>query len=336
MTDVTKIAEQFTEFLDTFHSYREPYDDKLDAWLHELYAKIKRKYQRLDFKSVYFSPSSANSCPRELYVKAKKARKDDEDVKPWRRRWTAQGTSLGDWLQREILLAERHFEKFTGEVPRFTMARTENNEPFFEDFVKTQRFIEHNGQRFSLLGTCDGVMNYVTDDGEILRVGLEIKSKQTTAAQTSLHSLREPKEDHVKQITCYSLMYDVDYYLIAYVNASKKAWNMTQEEYAKTPDVRVFGVEITDEMKREVLDNFAMITEAVATGEAPAMDIERFGFNNFKTACALDLNEEEVAEVKARARQALKSSLPDWKKAKYLDAYEFIVDARERANGEAV
>lgn len=332
MTNVNQIAQDFTEFLDTFHSYREPYDSKMDAWLHELYANVLRKYQRLDFKSVYFSPSSANSCPRELYVKAKKARKDDEDVKPWRRRWTAQGTSLGDWLQREVLLAERHYEKFTGERPRFGMSRTEAGEPFFEDFVKTQRFFEHNGQRFSLLGTCDGVLEYVNDDGEIIRVGLECKSKQTTAAQTSLHSMREPKEDHVKQITCYSLMYDVDYYLVIYVNASKKAWNMTKEEYEKTPDVRVFGVEITEDMKREVLDNFAAITEAVATGEAPKLDIERFGFNNFKTACALDLSDEEVTEIRKQASLAMKSSLPEWKKKKYLEAYEFIVDTREEAS----
>lgn len=324
-----KIAEDFTKFLETFHSYREPYDDALDAWLHESYAKAKRKRQYFDFRSQpYFSPSSANSDKRELYEKMVGAKRDEQDVKPWQRRWTALGTQVGDWIQREILLAERHYGKFTGKAPYFTMARTDEGYPFFEDFVKTMKVIEHNGKRFSLFGTCDGVMEYVTDDGETLRVGLEIKSKQTTAAQTSDYSMREPKEDHVKQVTCYSIMYDVDYYVILYVNTSKKAWNMSDEEYAKSPDFKAFGIAITDEMKRDVLDTFAEVVALAEIGSPPPLDLDKFTFNNFKTACALSLSDDEFNEIKTKVQAVKRSRLPDWKKRSYIEALEFIEAVR--------
>jgi hypothetical protein len=328
--NITELAQEFTEYLNEWHSYKEPYDDKLDAWLHDLYAKEKAKYKRMDFKSVYFSPSSAGSCDRELYVKAKKMPKDDEEVKPWRRRWTAQGTQIGDWLQREILLSERHYEKYTGKEPAFKMARTDEGAPYFEDFVKTQRFFEHNGQRFSILGTSDGLLEYVdAETGEVKRIGLEIKSKQTSYSETGFNRMKAPKEDHVKQVTCYSLMYDLDAYLIVYVNTSKKAWFMSDEDFEKSPDFRVFGVDVTDEMKTAILDKFAEVTRCVAENTPPALDMDAFRFNNFKRSCALSLSEEEFATLKAQTRRAMNSGLPEWKRQIYYDNFQMIKEFRE-------
>lgn len=299
--------------------------------MHACYAAVKKKRQFFDFRSQpYFSPSSANSDKRELYVKAIGAKRDQQDVKPWQRRWTALGTAVGDWIQREILLAERHYKKFTGEGARFKMARTFEGYPYFEDFVKTMKVIEHNGKRFSLFGTGDGVMEYVTDDGEVIKVGLEIKSKQTTYSQTSDYSMRAPKDDHIKQVTCYSLMYDVDYYIILYMNTSRKSWMMSDSDYAKAPDFKAFGVQITDDMKRDVLDNFASILESVELGNPPPLDLSRWTFNNYKTACALSLTDEEYDEIKTQVHAVKKSRIPDWKKIQYVDALEFITTVRER------
>lgn len=328
--DINKVAEEFTDFLNTFHSFREPWDDKLDAWLHECYAKELRKFKKYDFNGQpYFSPSSANNCPRELYVKIKGAKRDEEDVQPHQRRWTAQGTAIGDWLQREILLAERHYKKFTGEEPHFKMARTNEGTPFFEDFVKNMKVIEHNGVKFSLFGTCDGVLLYKTDTGEVIRVGLEIKSKQTTAAKTSEYSMRRPQDDHVRQVICYSMMYDLDYYLIVYVNTSKKSWFMTPDEFKKNPDFRVFGIEVTNKMKTDVLDYFASIIKAVNENNPPKLDLNKWTFNNFKTACAKSLTDNEYDEIKTLVKYILKSSLPDWRKQQYYIAFQFIKQIRK-------
>lgn len=325
-----KIAEDFTDFLNTFHSYQEPWDDKLDVWLHECYAEILKDSKRPDFKGLpYFSPSTANSCPRELYEKIKGGERDKFSVQPHQRRWASQGTVIGDWLQREILLAEKHYKKFTGQEPKFKMARTEEGYPYFEDFVKTVKEVEHNGEQFMLFGTCDGILEYTTDTGETMRVGLEIKSKQTTYAQTGDYSMRKPQEDHIKQVTCYSIMYDVDYYLIVYVNTSKKSWVMTKQEAQKYPDIRVFGVEVTVEMKNEILTYFAGIVKAVNEDKPPELDLERWTFNNFKTTCANSLTDQEYNDIKKQVQQVLKSGLPDWHKQRYLDAFDFIKEVRK-------
>ncbi len=324
------IAKDFVAFLNEFHSYREPYDDALDAWLHECYATIKRRRTTYDFKSQpFFSPSSANADDRELYEKILGAERDLVDAHPYQRRWTSIGTAVGDVIQREILLAERHYEKFTGKQPRFKFDRTEEGFPFFEDFVKTMKVIEHNGKRFSLFGTCDGVMLYHTDDGDTLRVGLEIKSKQTTYAQTSESSLKAPKEDHVKQCICYSLMYGVDYYVILYVNLSKKGWAMSREEQSKYPDIRAFGIYITQDMKNEVLDKFASVVQAVELGAPPKLNLDKWEFNNFKRAIALRLKEDEVKELEQQVERIKRSCMPDFKKNQYVRALEFIKEVRE-------
>ena len=208
----------------------------------------------------------------------------------------------------------------------------------FEQFAPGLAQVTHNGEVFSLYGYCDGMMLYRTEEGEVLRVGLEVKSKQTTAAKTSEFSTRNgPDEKHVKQTICYSKMYNVDYYVILYVNCAKKAWEMTAEDFAKTPDIKAFGLYITDEMRAEVFDGFAEIVHAVNAKTPPPLDIENFTFNNFKRACALSLSEEEIAAIQRQVSAIMRSNLPDWKKrgpAKALADIERIraeEDAKEAA-----
>src|SRR5690606_19369121 len=160
--------------------------------------------------------------------------------------------------------------------------------------------VEHAGETFYLYGAPDGIMTYLTDEGEVIRVGLEIKSKQTTPARTSLHSMRKPEESHVKQAIAYSHMYNVDYYVILYVNAAKQSWELTDDQYEKTPDIRAFAIEITDEDRRALFDRLAEIQRAIRTNNPPKMDIDNFTFNNYKTACAESLSDEEFDELKAQ------------------------------------
>jgi len=143
--------------------------------------------------------------------------------------------------------------------------------------------------------------------------------------------MKEAEEGHRKQCVVYSIMYDVDYYIILYVNAAKKAWVMADGDYAATPDIRAFGFEITDAERTELLNHFADITHAISIDKPPALDLSRWTFNNFKTACALDLSDDEYSLLKAQVKRMLRSSLPDWKKQAYYEAIEFIKDVREAA-----
>ena len=251
--DIQVIADEFIRQFDDFCTKGGVgFDTELDKDIHSWYLNAPTVWP----KRPYFSPSSSKSCPRELYMKATGAKRDNFPRQPHQTRWTELGTAIGDMMQRMVLGMERK-DGYT-----FKFERNDVGQPMFEDFAKTNAKVEHNGQTFYLFGTTDGIMEYVTGDGEILRVGLEIKSKQTTPARTSLHSMREPEEGHVKQCVSYSHMYGVDYFIIVYVNGAKKSWVLTEEEYKATPDIRAFGIEITQDDRNELFDKFAEITSA--------------------------------------------------------------------------
>lgn len=330
-----QIAQDFERYLDAWHGSPETYDDELDAQIHRWYADVLTNRQRKVWpprNMPYFSPSSANACPRSLYEKLTGAKKDVTVTPPFQGRWTRIGTAIGDIIQRDLIFAEKHGSG------TFKFERNEHGEPVFEDFAKVSNVITHNGKTFALFGTCDGIMRYISEDGEVLRVGLEIKSKQTTYAQTSDYSTRNgPKEDHVKQAVCYSIMYGVDYYVLLYVNASKKSWMMTPDEFAKSRDIKAFGLYITDEMRAEVLDSLAGIVDAVDTRTAPTLDLDKWTFNGFKRACALSLTDEEYEYISRKVAFIQRSSLPDYKKREPMAALEFIerVRAEEQAKGAA-
>jgi CRISPR/Cas system-associated exonuclease Cas4 (RecB family) len=319
--DINAIAQEFTKQLDRWYSLPEQYDNELDRQIHEWYANPPTVWP----KRPYFSPSNSKACPRELYVKAKRAQKDSFPKPPYQGRWQEIGTAIGDVIQRTVLAMERKLPNCP-----FRFERTEDGRPVFEDFAKKNHEILHNGQRFYLYGTCDGIMQYINEDGEIIRVGLEIKSKQSTPAKTSRHSMREAEEGHRKQCVAYSIMYDVDYYIILYVNTAKKAWVMSDEDYEATPDIRAFGFEITDADRTELLDNFAEIARCIANDTPPALDLSRWTFNGFKTACAESLTDDEFAILKAQVKRMQRSSMPTWKIQQYVDAIMFIDEVREK------
>lgn len=319
--DIHEIAQKFVAELDRWYSRPETFDNELDKQIHAWYANPPVVYP----KKPYFSPSSSKSCPRELYVKAKGAKKDKTPRQPHQGRWTEIGTLIGDMIQRTVLAMERNLPGCP-----FRFVRNDDGTPMFEDFAKRNVKIERNRQTFYLYGTCDGIMEYITEDGEIVRVGLEIKSKQGSPSKTSVHSMHEAEEGHRKQCVAYSIMYDVDYYIILYVNAAKKAWIMSESEYETTPDIRAFGIEITDQDREELLGYFASIVEAVEQNKPPKLDLWQWTFNNYKTACALSLTDDEFDEIKDYVRQALKSSISNSAKESLYDAYTFIKEVREK------
>lgn len=330
-----RMVSDFLTMLDTWHASPEVFDDALDAQIHRWYADILSNRSRKVWpaKGVpYFSPSSVNDCRRALYEKLRGAKRDKAAIQPHQGRWTRFGTAMGDSIQRDLLFIKKHYARLTGEQPRFLVDTNETGEPMFEDFAKKSQIIEHNGKWFALYGTCDGILLYRTDDGEIIRVGLEIKSKQTTAAKTSQFSMRGPEESHVKQCVTYSLMYDVDHYILLYVNASKSGWSLSDEQYAKNPDVRAFHVHITERDKQALLDELADVVQAAEDGNPPPVNPEKWTFNAYKTAIARSLSDEEFAQLERKVAQVLRSQMTDAKKRDYARCLDDIV----RIRGEAV
>lgn len=329
-TEAEQLASQiegdFIAFIDEFHSHPEVWDDGIKNRLMQQYIDVKPVFP----KKPYFSPSSTNSCPRELYLKGRGAKRENSKRQPHQARWQRMGTVGGDILQEDILKAEKHFEKLTGNPAPFWFEKNDDGTPMFEEFAKTNKKITHNGEMFYLFGSPDGIMTYVNDNGEKIRVGLEVKSKQTTAARTSAYSMRAPELSHVKQSVAYSAMFDCDFYMVVYVNMSKKSWSMTDEEYAKTPDLRAFCMHFTDEDRAKLFDELADNVKAQREGNPPKLDIEKFTFNNFKSACANDLSQEEVGELAQYVQRVAHSSMPDWKKRAIEKDFETIVELRKK------
>ena len=323
----TQIEGDLVALLDDWFSLPETWDNELDAQIAQWYSNPPQVWP----KRPYFSPSALGACPRELYIKAKYGNKakDSRRVAPHQGRWQKLGTLGGDLIQRELLAIERNYERLTGNTPRFRFLRNEDGTPMFEDFAKTNKLVEQDGESFYLYGAPDGIMEYITDDGEKVRVGLEVKSKQGTPARTSLYSMKQPDSAHARQIVAYAEMYDCDYYIVLYVNYAKQSWFMTEEQYEKTPDIRAFCAHVTDEHKRKVFDKAVEVTRAVREGIPPKLDIGEWTFNGFKTACAKDLTEEEVEELRQQVEIAKGSTLPKWKINGYVRALNEIEELRK-------
>jgi len=329
--NINEVAQEFTQLLNDWHSQPEAWDSDIDRQIHRWYGEVGSVFP----KRPYFSPSSAKTCPRELYMKQMGAKKDGFLQPPHKGRWQRIGTNVGDMIQRDLLFIEKHYESKTGKVNRFSFERDMLGRPMFEDFAKKNKEVNHRGHKFYLFGLPDGIMRYVTEDGEEVRIGLEVKSKQTSYSRTSLYSMKGPDEKHISQTVAYSEMYGVDYYIILYVNASKKGWEYSDEDFAKSPDIRAFGIEITEEDRLDLFDELTVVLDAVRDKKPPTIDLSNWTFNNFKTACAASLSDEEFDAVKNQVRMAMRSGLRENKKQDYVNAFEFIKEVREKSEGEA-
>ncbi|MEY8188618.1 hypothetical protein AB4X15_02945 [Peribacillus simplex] len=331
-----QIAQDFTDFLDEFHTYPQPYDDAMDAEFYEQYARVLReqsKWGYFNWKTApdgtprpLFSPSSAGKDERQLYEKAIKSKADERKPNRNQRDWTGLGSQVGAYIQREIMLAERHFKKLTGKEPRFKFERTDRGEPAFEHFVKKIHEVEHNGEKFGLNGLPDGILHYVTDDGEILRVGLEVKSFQKS--YTDFKKQSEPKNDHELQTHVYNEMYDLDYTIVLYHLTYGADW---KRDFSRN---KAYGRYFPREARNQLLDKYARVAKAWRIGKAPSVDLSGWNFNDYKTAIAKSITDEEYSQVKDTVRQAMRSGLPEWRKNIYVEAHDFIKEVRDQTKGE--
>lgn len=329
---IDEVATELETLLNEWHSLPETWDDAIDKEIHEWYSNPPKSFP----KKPYFSPSAAGSDFRELYFKGRGYKRESSGQQPHQKRWTSIGTAIGDIIQRDMLFIEKHGAKKLGYEPQFKFVRTADGRPMFEEFAKKNHPVEHNGIKFNLSGSPDGIMIYTDDDGNKIRIGLEVKSKQTTSAKTSLYSMKEAEPKHVEQSMAYAIMYDCHYYLVLYVNTSHKSWNIAPEEFAKSPDMRVFGVECTLEKKTELLDKFAWVQDMINRGVMPATDLEKYTFNGFKTATALSLSDEELASLEAENERLKKSRAPAFVKSNFRDALADIKHRRETCEDETL
>lgn len=223
---------------------------------------------------VYFSPSGASKCARELYFKAKKFKKDEIVSYPYQKRWTRNGSAVHSAVQRDLL----YMDKIVKDAP-FTVSKTDKGLPKWEENIKTYKIIEHDGSRFGLYGMSDGILTHKEDNTE---VGFEFKTKSTTIGAVGNYKMKDAQEGHKTQCTAYALLFDVWEHLIVYESLAKDKW--TANEDAKL-DLRVFYHKVKDEDVQALLDKYAYITKCVETDTVPPCEPDKCIFCPYKTVC---------------------------------------------------
>lgn len=312
-----KIAERkdmlehdFLSMINTYDSFPEIHDKQIDLYLLETEVALLKKEMNEPYERfIGFTPSSANSCKRELYHKLKGDKRDREPQQPHQNRWKELGTLTGKMMQRKLLFIAKHYKQLTGEEPPFKPLFLNMNGlkvPAWEGFAQVQKVYNHNGLEIPIQGQPDGILIY--KDGK--RVGVEFKTKQTSYNKTSNYSLREAQQDHVKQVYAYSKLYGLDEYLIVYVNLAKKSWELNEEDQMKYQDIRAFYVNVDEERKIKLLDEFAEVVEAVKENKPPKIDVDKWAFNNFKRAIAESATDEEIKELEQEYEECLNIMKP--------------------------
>jgi hypothetical protein len=223
---------------------------------------------------IMFSPSSASKCPRELFFKATKTKKDKVTAFPYQRRWTRNSTAVHRAVQKDLLYAEKVLP-----APLFRVKKTPDGRPSWEKNIAHVVQVEHEGTAFQLYGMMDAILEY-TPDGST--VGFEFKTKSTTIAAVGDFKMKEASSDHVTQCSGYSLLFGVDEFLIVYESVAKDSWMKGEEA---RPDMRAFYIEVKDEDRTRLLDKFAEIAENYYSGEISRPDYSKCLFCPYKTRC---------------------------------------------------
>jgi CRISPR/Cas system-associated exonuclease Cas4 (RecB family) len=274
------IAQAFHKMLDDFHGMNVSDDYKLDVQI--LQERIEQMTDgRSNLRGTWdeslptFSPSGVDSCERSLAFKVIEADEDEQEFEPYQKRWVRNGSAVHEATQKDLL----YIEKYLKDAP-FEVCRTREGKPAWERNTRTVKQFEHNGEKFQLYGMVDGMLWYKP---EKKRIGYDFKTKSTTIATVGDYKLKAPQENNVTQMVAYSLLFDVDEYIIHYESLAKDSWNKGKEA---RNDMKVFHIKITQEMQIALLDKLAGIVKQLREDQLPAPDFSKCLFCKYKEVCS--------------------------------------------------
>lgn len=278
-----EISEAMLNHLERFHSLNEIFDKDVEEAILENELNHVRNPKKPIFEKglVTFSPSSASKCQRELYYKAKREQKDEQQMFPYQRRWVRNGSAIHAAVQKDLLLAEVHLKN-----PAFTVEKMPDGSAAWEHNLKDVKQMEHNGVRFQLFGMMDGILKYhPKGNGNPTRIGFEFKTKSTTLGAIGHYKMKDAQDSHKMQEIAYAHLFELDEFIMLYESLAKDGWNKGGE--AK-PDMRAFYFKPTNDQKEQLLDKFAHVAAMVEHNVLPMPEYDKCLFCPFKEKCAAD------------------------------------------------
>lgn len=271
-----EVAQSFYEMVDTFHGMNVGTDNEIElAHLQDQIDQIKDGKKNLrgtwDNDLPTFSPSSASKSDRDLVFKLSGAPKDEKIMEAYQKRWVENGSAVHSRMQKDFL----YIEKYVENAP-FEIMRTKEGKPAWERNTRTVKQFEYDGEKFQIYGMVDGML---WDKVRHKRVGYDLKTKSTTIASVGDYKLKVPQENNVEQMVAYSLLFDVDEYIIHYESLAKDNWTKGKEA---RKDMKVFHIVITDDMRNKLLAKFARVARYYREDIIPPREPEKEFFSEYK------------------------------------------------------
>lgn len=273
-----KLAGQFYHQINDFHSKGIKTDPEIEIIYYENVLKnlkfpVERTYVPKD--AYIFMPSSASRCKRELYLHLTGNKKNaDEDRLPYHYRWTRNSTAVHEAVQKDFLYMRKYMPEANFQI------HLVDGIPMWEENLKTTTLVEHKGVQFALVGQMDGILRYVPENKLI---GFEFKTKTNSVAQVGTYKMKDIADSHKLQAVCYKIMFGLDEFIFMYEAVAKDQWFKGKD--AKM-DIRVFHVEVTDQMVEEMKDKFYDVIKAIEAKAAPDKELDKCLLCDYKTICS--------------------------------------------------
>lgn len=278
-----ELASAIVKHFDKVNSINPLWDDKEieTLLLQQKEYEVSKIGEKPDYPKQFarFSPSSSDSCDRELFFKNLRVGRDESPMTPQQKRWTENSTGVHEARQRNLLYAEKFLDKPDFKVERIVDKKNplRNKLPAWEKQLEDWKVIEHKGVTIVVTGMMDGILEY--KDGS--RIGFEFKTKSNSVAQ--IKGLKDSAPYHKKQCVAYSILFGIDEFVLTYESVAKDKWGTGENA---RDDMKAFYIKVTERQRQQMLDKWAGVGENVETGELPDGDNKKCMFCPFKTECA--------------------------------------------------
>lgn len=272
-----KMAAEFYKQINDFHAMGLKTDPEIEIIYYENVLKnlkfpVERTYVPKD--AYIFMPSSASKCKRELYLHLTGNKKNaDNDWLPYHYRWTRNSIAVHEAVQKDFLYMRKYMPEANFQI------HLVDGIPMWEENLKTTTLVEHKGVQFALVGQMDGILRYMPENKLI---GFEFKTKTNSVAQVGTYKMKDIAEFHKLQAVCYKIMFGLDEFIFMYEAVAKDQWIKGKEARM---DIRVFHIEVTDQMVEEMKDKFYDVIKAIEAKAAPDKEIDKCLLCDYKTIC---------------------------------------------------